>query len=136
MHLPEITITSHDYERITDLLEDLSPDAQERAQALELELERAVKVPPDSISADVVTMNSRVLFEDELTGATREVTLVYPKDADPEAGKVSVLSPVGSALLGVRAGQTIDWPASRGRRMRFRVVSVLYQPEAEGRYDL
>ena len=135
MNLPNITITTLDLERISSLLAegDLPPDALER---LDAELARANVVEPTEVSGDVVTMNTRVRFEDELSGTTREITLVYPEEADADAGRVSVLSPVGSALLGLRVGQSIDWLAAKGRRMRYRVVAVSFQPEAAGRYDL
>jgi regulator of nucleoside diphosphate kinase len=77
-------------------------------------------------------MNSRVVFEDEQTGERREVTLVYPREADIDAGKISILVPVGSALLGLRVGQSIDWTLPGGQKRRYRVIAVPYQPEAEG----
>jgi regulator of nucleoside diphosphate kinase len=76
------------------------------------------------------------VFRDEETGESREVSLVYPMDSDPEQGRISVLSPVGSALLGLSVGQTIDWPLPRGRLKRIRVVEVVYQPEAAGHLHL
>ena len=75
-------------------------------------------------------MNSRVLFENETTGERREVTLVYPSDADIDAGKISVLVPVGTALLGLRVGQSIDWTLPSGEKHRYRVIDVPYQPES------
>ena len=77
-------------------------------------------------------MNSRVRFEDERTGEQREVTLVYPRDADIDAGKISILVPVGASLLGLRVGQTIDWMPPSGDKRRYRVVAVPHQPEARG----
>lgn len=103
-----------------------------RFDALENELARAIVVPPEQIPKDVVTMNSRVVFEDETTGERREVTLVYPAHADIGAGKISILVPVGSALLGLRIGQSIDWNLPSGQRRRYRVIAVPYQPEAAG----
>lgn len=108
---------------------------QEAAEALESELARARVVEPHEIPPDVVTMNSRVRFLDESTGQEREATLVYPKDADPAAGKISVLAPVGAALIGMRAGETIDWPLPNGRSKRLKILAVTWQPEAEGQYD-
>lgn len=101
------------------------------AQQLETELDRAVVVPPDEIPADIVTMNSRVVFEDE-SGRRRDIQLVYPGEARPERGRVSILAPVGVALLGLSIGQEIDWPMPNGRTASLRIVSVLYQPEAAG----
>lgn len=81
-------------------------------------------------------MNSRVRYMDELAGVTREITLVYPHDASRYESRVSVLSPVGSALLGLRVGQTIEWPMVSGRPGRFRVLALPYQPESAGHYHL
>ncbi|MGQ0658562.1 MAG: nucleoside diphosphate kinase regulator [Chromatiales bacterium] len=94
------------------------------------ELERAQVVPWDLLPHDVVTMNSHVLFDDEATGERRAITIVYPRDADAGQGRVSVWAPVGTALLGLAAGQSIEWPFPDGKTRRLRVVEVLYQPEA------
>ena len=96
--------------------------------ALAEELDWAIVVPEDRIPANVVTMNSRLIYADESTGTTREVELVYPDDADPVAGKISVLAPVGCALLGLSAGQSIDWSLPSGQVHRLRVERVLFQP--------
>jgi regulator of nucleoside diphosphate kinase len=69
---------------------------------------------------------------DESNGKHHTLTLVYPKDADADAGKISVLAPVGSALLGLRAGQSIDWPGHGGKPHRLKVTAIHYQPEAAG----
>ena len=80
---------------------------------------------------DVVTMNSEVVYEDSATGNQRVVRLVYPKDANASAGRVSVLAPVGAALLGLHVGQEIEWAVPGGIK-RIRVAEVRYQPEAAG----
>jgi regulator of nucleoside diphosphate kinase len=103
---------------------------------LDRELARADVVPSTSIAPDVVTMNSRVRFADDDKGEPREVTLVYPEDASLNTACVSVLSPVGSALLGLKVGQAIEWPFSDGHRERYRVLAVGYQPEAAGHFHL
>ena len=77
-------------------------------------------------------MNSRVLFENETTGERREITLVYPGMTDIDNGKISILVPVGTALLGLRVGQSIEWELPSGDRQRYRIVGVPYQPEAAG----
>jgi regulator of nucleoside diphosphate kinase len=131
--LPPIYLTQDDLDRLTDLLEAYAAGAGgRRFELLEGELVRAKVVPSDQIPGDVVTMNSRVVFEDEQSGERREVTLVYPRDADIDAGKISILVPVGSALLGLRVGQSIDWALPGGQKRRYRVIAVPYQPEAEG----
>ena len=83
------------------------------------------------IPADVITMNSTARFMDETSGKEFELTLVYPDDALMSSdGTVSVLAPVGSALLGLSVGQAIEWPLPGGRKMSLRVLAVTYQPEA------
>jgi regulator of nucleoside diphosphate kinase len=96
------------------------------------ELERADVVASRDVPPDVVTMNSRVVFEDVTTGKTAEVTIVFPHDADVQRGRVSVLAPVGTALLGLAEGDAIVWPFPDGSSRSLRVVTVTYQPEAEG----
>ena len=130
---PSIYLTKDDCDRLSDLLEAYAAGSGgRRIDALENEVARAIVVPPEQIPKDVVTMNSRVVFEDETTGERREVTLVYPAHADIGAGKISILVPVGSALLGLRIGQSIDWNLPNGQRRRYRVIAVPYQPEAAG----
>jgi len=130
---PSIYLTQDDCDRLSNLLEAYAAGSGgRRFDALENELARAIVVPPEQIPKDVVTMNSRVVFEDETTGERREVTLVYPAHADIGAGKISILVPVGSALLGLRVGQSIDWNLPSGQRRRYRVIAVPYQPEAAG----
>jgi regulator of nucleoside diphosphate kinase len=100
---------------------------------LQHELERAVIVSSEAVPRDVVTMNSRVLYVDETTGERRLVQIVYPEEADAGAGKVSVLAPVGAALLGLSVGQAIEWAFPDGSTRRLRVEDVSYQPESAGR---
>jgi regulator of nucleoside diphosphate kinase len=130
---PAIYVTRDDLDRLTDLLEAYAAGAGgRRFKQLESELARAKVVPRNQLPKDVVTMNSRVRFEDERTGEQREVTLVYPRDANIDAGKISILVPVGTALLGLRVGQTIDWMLPNGHKHRYRVIAVPHQPEATG----
>jgi regulator of nucleoside diphosphate kinase len=128
-----VTVTELDYDRLRKLIETRL-DARDRdaVSALSDELDRTEVVPAESVTGTLVTMNSRVVFRDEETGETREVSLVYPGESDLERGRISVLAPVGSALLGLSVGQTIDWPLPRGQLKRIRVVKVVYQPEAAG----
>ena len=120
---PDITISSLDAERLELLLEALKPDATGRAE-LEAELARASVVEPQQMPANVVTMNSTVKFVMQSSGEAFEMTLVYPKDADSSGKTVSILAPVGSALLGLTQGDEIEWPnpaserARRGQRNR------------------
>lgn len=126
--LPQIYLTHEDLDRLLKLVE--APG--NRREMLERELVRANVVPRENIPTDVVTMNSQIVFENETTGERREVTLVYPGNADIDAGKISVLVPVGTALLGLRVGQSIDWELPGGEKQRYRIVKVPFQPEAAG----
>ncbi len=127
--LPQIYLTQNDLDRLMKLVE---ADAGKRLGKLESELVRANVVPREKMPKDVVTMNSRVIFQNETTGERREVTLVYPMNADIGAGKISVLVPIGTALLGLRVGQSIDWELPGGEKQRYRIVEVPFQPEAAG----
>src|ERR1043165_9254226 len=98
---------------------------------LAAELKLADVVDSDSVPPDVVTMNSRVLFEYETTGECREVTIVFPQQADATRGRVSVLAPIGTALLGLAVGQSIVWPFPDGVTHCLRVLRIIYQPEAD-----
>ena len=122
-------VTSRDLERLRTLIDTT---AGAGAEALEAELMRAVVVEPGEVPPDVVTMNSRVVYEDEDSHQKREVTLTWPKDAAVAQGRVSVLAPVGSALLGLSVGQEVERPMPGGGRKRLRVVAVPYQPQAAG----
>lgn len=125
-----VIVTDRDLERLLPMVESTA-----HAASLEGELGRAVVVKQREVPPDVVTMNSRIVYEDCATGIRRDVQLVYPRDADPARGRVSVLAPVGSALLGLRVGQQIAWRLPAGIR-RMRVVEVPYQPEAQGHFHL
>ena len=133
-----IYITKYDLGRLQELLKVAHAFGErdtEYLDRLEEELERAHVVGAKEVPADVVTMNSRVLLEDEKTGEQYTYTLVFPSDADAGAGKLSVLAPVGTAMLGYSVGQTIEWPTPGGKR-RLKVATLLYQPEAAGDYHL
>ena len=129
---PDIVVTSQDLQRLQALIRD---SASAGAEQLDEELARARVVAPREVSSDVVTMNSEVTFEDTATGVLRSVRLVYPEAANAARAWVSVLSPLGSALLGLRVGQEFDWILPHGTR-RVRVVGVPYQPEANGDFTL
>lgn len=127
-----ITITTEDYERLSALVDRYSKGRTAAlADDLDEELARAIVVEQEDISPDVVTMNSRSVFRFADTGEEREVTLVYPEDADVDAGKISVLAPIGAALLGLTVGQSIRWPTPEGERL-LELIAVNYQPEAAG----
>lgn len=131
---PTITVSTRDLDRLERLLENPSFKNLPASAALRNELDRAEVFEPEDIPPGVITMNSTARFVDEDTGEEYELTLVYPGDTDSASGKISILAPVGSALLGLSVGQTIEWPVPSGRIARLRVLGVTYQPEAAGEY--
>jgi regulator of nucleoside diphosphate kinase len=127
--LPSVTVTDRDLERLTRCIEQYSDGRlAEQAEALEIELTRAHVVSAAELPRGVVTMGSRLVVEDVRNGGRRAITLVYPEEADSDTGKVSVLAPMGSAVLGLRVGDEIDWDLPGGRTARFRIVEVSFQP--------
>ena len=133
---PAITLTRLDVQRLEKLIDSLG-DTAPGVAALQAELDRAENVVGhEEVQAGVVTMNSRVHCREESSGKDYHLTLVYPKDANADEGKISILAPVGSALLGLHAGQHIDWPAPGGKTLKLKLIEVEYQPEASGHYDL
>lgn len=119
---PPISVTREDHDRLADLAAAASDRLPEVADYLSAELVRARIVA--KAAPTLVTMGSRVSFRDEDSGAVRDVTLVYPKDQDLTEGRLSVLTPVGSALLGLSAGQSIPWRTRDGRWKTLTVVDV------------
>ena len=133
----DIVLTETDERRLAQLLQAKANELErDTVELLEGELQRATIVDSSQIPADVVTMNSIVSFEDLETGQRSEVTLVYPSASSGIEGRVSILAPIGSALLGLSVGDSIEWPVPGGRSRRLRVTAVHYQPEAEGHLDL
>lgn len=128
---PPIVISSQDLARIEALLDHMPRAQAEQYAALRAELDRADVVAPGDIPADAVTMNSVVTFKDEDSNDEMTISLVYPPGAGAP-GTVSVLAPVGSALLGLRVGQQIPWPTPDGHVRQLRVLEIEYQPEASG----
>ena len=130
MQRPSLIVTTQNASKLEELL--LSPAVQDSPMAplLEQELSRARVVDAGQVPPDVVTMNSRIVCEDEASGVRHELELVYPHESDVQHQRVSVLAPVGAALLGLSVGSSIDWPMPGGRTARVRVVSLPYQPEA------
>jgi len=128
-----IFVTERDMERLESIVEG------SRSATLELlrdELSQATVVRSEEVPADVVTMNSRARFLDLDSGEELEMTLVYPGDADVKLGKISISAPVGAAIFGLSVGDEIAWPVPSGKDRRLKVVEVIFQPEAAGRYDL
>ncbi|MDP1616655.1 nucleoside diphosphate kinase regulator [Phenylobacterium sp.] len=121
---PTIIICETDAERVTDLALSARARTPGLADLLLEEVERAEVRPDGAMPDDVVGMGACVEFIDLSHGGSRTVTLVYPGEADISAGRVSILTPVGAGLLGLRPGQSIQWPDREGRERELRVVSV------------
>jgi len=128
---PPITVSRLDLERIEAMLDRMTPAQAAAHAALREELDRATVLEPAEMPRNVVTMNSTVRFTDEAGGEPTTMTLVYPNAAG-KPGTVSILAPVGSALLGLAKGKHIEWPTPDGRKRRLTVLSIDYQPEAAG----
>lgn len=120
--LPEIILAEREYETLSALAAAAVQRMPEVAESLQFELDRATVVGPDAVPAGIVRLGSRVTYEAE--GADREITLVMPSEADISTGKVSILTPIGAALIGLSAGQSIAWSARDGRLHRLRVKAV------------
>jgi regulator of nucleoside diphosphate kinase len=130
---PAIQVTTWDYRRLSAMVDAFRlRGCDEVVDLLSQELERAELVDPTAIRRDVVTMHSRVKFIDEDRGEVRTVTLVYPGEEDSRRGKVAVITPVGSVLLGLRVGSEMAWHTLDGRTKRLSILEVSYQPEANG----
>ena len=132
-----IYITTSDYHRLSGLIEmsrERNGDAdREYLDQLEEELGRAELINPKEIPADVITMRSKVSLKDLKSGKTVMYSLVFPSEANSNEGHISVLAPIGTALLGNRSGDVVESRVPSGLR-RLKVKEILYQPEAAGNY--
>lgn len=131
LQTPPIVITRIDLTRLRHLLASPARRDSEAAEALGEEIDRAEVVEPTLLPADVVSMNSTVRLCEQTSGREYELTLAFPDEADG-TNRVSVLAPVGSALLGLAVGREIEWPLPGGQTARIKVLSLSYQPEAAG----
>lgn len=129
---PQITLSSLDLDRIEALLAAVPASAFPGKADLQAELDRADVVEPAQMPANVVTMNSTVQFEILESRQQCQLTLVYPRDIDGSADRVSIFAPVGSALLGLSVGDELAWPGPGGKTMTVRVTGIIYQPESAG----
>lgn len=118
---PSLVISREDYQKISNLLAASESDLTE---LLEEEIGRAQLVPAEELPADRVAMNSVVSFKDLDSNKEQEVTLVYPHEASIEEGRVSILAPVGSALIGLNVGQVIEWAMGEDKIRRIQVTAV------------
>ncbi len=133
----ERTLTELDHTRLVKLTSQMrASPAAGGAGNIEDALDTARLVPSRTVSPDIVTMYSQVLLEDSATGRRFRITLCYPSDAEPSAGFVSVMSPVGASVLGLHVGATARWVAPGGEAGAAEVVALLFQPEASGDYTL
>ena len=129
---PQIVLSSLDLDRIEALLAAMPSSVFPGKADLQAELDRADVVAPEEIPPNVVTMNSTVEFSIVETGKSFCLTLVYPRDLDGSADKLSILAPVGSALLGLSVGDELAWPGPGGKAMTVQVKRIVYQPERAG----
>jgi|TARA_R110000764_G_scaffold38012_2_gene84210 regulator of nucleoside diphosphate kinase len=136
MQKPQITISSLDAVRLEKILDSLSYSQFPNKDDLQEEIDRADIVEPKEMPSNIVTMNSTVIFKVISSGKEFSKTLVYPKDADGSEDRISVLAPIGSALLGMKEGDQIDWPRPGGDVLSVSIISVEYQPERAGEFQL
>jgi regulator of nucleoside diphosphate kinase len=133
-----IHITQFDNQRLRDLLAEARYTGyrgSEYLKGLEQELDRAKVVDPKTVPPDLVTMNSRVRLEDLETGEEMVYTLVFPENANLAENKISILAPIGTAMLGYRVGDVFEWKVPSGIS-RMKIKELLYQPESAGDYHL
>ena len=138
MNNKRIYITKADIKKLRNLIAGIKVSGSKsiaNLDALETELNRAKVVDPKMIPEKVVTMNSKVRLRDMVSGEELTYTIVYPSEASMECNKISILAPIGTALLGYSVGDTVEWTVPSGVR-RLKIQEVLYQPEASGDYHL
>jgi regulator of nucleoside diphosphate kinase len=121
---PRIVLTTADHERLSALADAATSTMPDVAAALAEELDRAQVLPAGRQTAAVVRMGSEVDFRDDVTGRVQTVTLVYPNEADIAQGRISVLTPIGTALIGLPVGKSIDWTTRNGDSKRLTVLEV------------
>jgi regulator of nucleoside diphosphate kinase len=132
-----IYITANDMEQLRKLLDEekerhgYGNGRGEHLKGLEAELKRSKRVAANKVPRDVITMHSKAHLVDLESGEEMVYTLVFPHEADIRQGKISVLAPIGTAMLGYRVGDVFEWPVPDGLR-RLQVKGLLYQPEAVG----
>lgn len=129
---PKIVISSLDAQRLRTLLDSLDESNFIGIDELWEELNRADILEPEDMPSNVVTMNSTVRFREIHSKKEFSLTLVYPTTGEDSFSTLSILAPVGSALLGLKEGDTIEWPKPGGGQLSLEIIRVLYQPEREG----
>lgn len=134
MNQPSIFLTTKDVEKLRDLIREAYHTeyrGSEYLKKLAAEIEKASVVLPDQIPSDVITLHSTARLLDQETSEEMIYTLVFPEDADVAQGKISILAPIGTAMLGYRVGDTFEWDTPGGKRILL-LQEILYQPEAAG----
>ena len=131
---PPLIINRLDADRLQRLIDEATDKDRFVAEAREEELERGEVIDPEQIPEDVVSMNSRIQFTDLTRGRQMIRTLVYPHALATTEDGISVMAPVGAGLIGMRVGDTIDWPLPDGGQVHLRVDAILWQPEREKQY--
>jgi len=138
-HRGIVYITEADLDRLRTLIAVMRnagyDQVREDLDRLEEELDRAEIVTPQSIPPNVITIRSRVRLRDVVSGQDMVYSLAFPNEADLNQGKISVLAPIGTAMLGYQVGEIIEWDVPAGLN-RFTVEEILYQPEGAGDYHL
>ncbi|MCC5451086.1 nucleoside diphosphate kinase regulator [Rheinheimera sp. UJ51] len=132
MHTPDIMLSTTDYDRLDALLRAQKTTSM-ATETLRQEIERSTLVAPEQLPPHVVSMNSTVRFR-FAEGKTSTLTLVYPKDLDQSGQQISMLAPVGSALLGLSIGDVINWPLPGGNMSTITIEEIIYQPERAGAF--
>jgi regulator of nucleoside diphosphate kinase len=132
-----IYISEFDFDRLYGIIESASANIRDKEYLKQLteELEQAEVVSPEEIPKDVITMNSQFRLRDMDSKQETDYTLVFPHQANLENNKVSILAPIGVALIGCKVGHTVSWKTPNGQK-KFKIIKILYQPEAAGDFHL
>lgn len=133
-----IYLSEYDVKRLRELISEAEYSTYRGSRYLtnlRAELNKARIVPPQEVPGDVITMNSKVRLLDVEDDEEMVFTLVFPQDADIHEDKISVFAPIGTAVLGYRVGDSIEWEVPDGKRT-LKVMEILYQPESAGDFDL
>ncbi|MAX67753.1 MAG: nucleoside diphosphate kinase regulator [Bacteriovoracaceae bacterium] len=127
METGRIFITEKDYLRLTNLM---GSHTDHNFEDLEIELDRASIISDNDVPKDLVTMNSKIKFLDLKTNKDSIITIVYPQNSNTNEAKISIFAPLGSALIGLKKNQEINWKFPNGKTKSLKVLEILYQPEA------
>ena len=122
--LPPIVVSDEDYATLSALADSYAQSMPDVTDYLVRELDRAAVVAPDAVPAGVATMHSTMRFRDDVTRKERTVTLVYPGEQDIAEGRISVMTPIGVALIGLRKDQSIAWETRRGEAKGLTILDV------------